>query len=256
MFKEYKQCRKCYKKPGPPGLIGYYYISESKDGNVYKVVKECECHKEWAYEYERYKLFCKSGFKEDLWNYDVNEYAGTKSSANVARLQKYVDQFTDPDVRKTIQYWWGPNGTQKSTVANWVGKQLILKHENVKLITMHNLVQLCWERDNEDNGLDELSNCDMLIIDECFDKTKVYLWKSGAQLGAIDNFIRTRMYQLKGCIFISNIKLENITEHGFSESLKDLIYRETKKTNTVFEWQDRWIDEANADNMSNIFEKY
>ena len=68
------------------------------------------------------------------------------------------------------------------------------------------------------------------------------LWKSGAQIGCIDEFLRERINNNKGTIFISNKKPNEIEKQGFSHSIEDLIRRETEKRDYFFEFKDNYFD--------------
>lgn len=236
----------CPKCKGKNGLAPEGYIMKDK------VAIECECHVAWRKEQQAKKLYKHYGF--DMRNYDYNPrtYVGTKSIENKDRMLNYITQFKDnPAVRKLLVYMYGGNGCQKSTLASYVGKQLICSGFSVRYILMDKLVTLLQNasfKSEAQEQLDKLNSSDLLIIDESFDKSKMKLYSSGYQISFIDNFIRERI-QLdnKGIVFISNVKPADIEKQGFSPSIQDFIVRETMLNNTLLTFEDNYIECANIE---------
>jgi len=254
MYKKYIQCRTCKgknPKTSPPGFIRDI---ETKNGINYPIVRECLCHKVWAAEENAYSEWIKSGFRSEYFTINNNEngegdYVGTKSIGNIIRLYQYIDKFDNPQVSSSVLYFFGLNGTQKTVTANWIANRLIRRGKSVYAPSMKELLDKLWKEEREDickEHIDLYSNCDLLIIEESFDKEKAHIWDSGKQIGYLDNFIRNRLNNNKGIIFISNKGINEIKKNGFSDSLVDLIERETKKRDSFFTFYDNYFDSVGS----------
>jgi DNA replication protein DnaC len=223
-------CRRCHKPPLPDG---YFY--ELK--NNQKVIKECPHHIEWSKKNELFKKFKKSGFQEDLFDYDISSYMGDKSSKNIQRLQKYVSLIDDSKVRSSILYLYGNPGTQKTTVSNFLGKNILQKYK-CNYILMSNLI-LNLHKSNIDqeikDKIDILSESDVIIIDESF--TQRSQWG-----GYLENFLKERINNQKGIIFISNIAPMTISTNGYPKSIQNLVERELLKRDSLFVFEDSYAD--------------
>ena len=239
-------CEKCRNNSEglPPG---YYWASPDK-----KLAAECECHYKWEIQSQGEKLFKHYGFNEKYWNYNPRSYVGAKSLADKNRLMNYILQFEEnPEVRKLLVYMYGPNGTQKTSLANFVGKSLILKGFVVRYILMNNLIKDLQDMEfNEDikAKVEKLNEADLLIIDEAMDKSKLTLYKSGYQQSFIDTFVRDRIQaKNKGILFISNVHPDKIAEQGLSVSIQDFIQRECKINHTLLTFEDNYVNESNLE---------
>lgn len=226
-------------------------------------VIECDCHKKWQQEAELERSYRSSGFDMRHFGYSPRSYVGSNSAADKNRLINYVKQFELSDkVRKAIVYLYGPNGTQKSTFACWIGKSLIAAGFNVKYISMADLMALLMDAEdfNEDisteakHRVEKLEHSDLVIIDESFDKDKMKLWKSGYQMSFIDKWIRRRVQQLnKGIFFISNVELNGIEAQGFTHSIQDFVSREVMQHNCYLKFLDNYIANSNLEYDGSLF---
>jgi len=237
-MKDFIQCRTCAKKPGPKNMPGFFYVDLE---NGQQAIAECSCHKRFVKE----ELNRIKASKAGLWYSDytpANDYVGTKSLQNVEHLEEYIRFFKSPAYSSSIIYMHGPNGSQKTTLAQWVGLSLLRKGFKVKYILMQYLVSKLanenFETDEEAiKELEDLKNVDCLIIDEALDKNKVTLYKSGYQLPFLESFIRDRVdYRKKGIVFVSNVAPSDIESQGFGKSIQDFIVRNTvpKETDLLF----------------------
>lgn len=238
-FDKFIPCRKCKAN----GLVPDGYI-QTEQG-----VKECDCHKKWQFDKTVSIKYKQNGFNVLDFDKTFDDYVGTKSLHNVERLKAYVNCFDNKQliekIKSSVLYFYGPNGTQKTTLAAVVGKTLLYKNVSVRYILMKQLIDALWnsQRDQKAKDLvDKLTECDVLIIDESFSKDKLHLWASGNQLGYIDEFIRERINSARGIIFISNTPIQNIEEQGFSHSIQDLVSRETAKNEAFMIFEDNYMD--------------
>lgn len=245
-FMEFIPCRRCgSNKMLPAGFLKKLITNE--DGTTSEVVAECKCHKEWRVNNTKRRLFENNGFNSSLFDYDISEYIGAEDSdVKKGRVSKYIEQFLNNNqkVRSAIVYFYGPNGTQKTTVSHYIGSQLVKNGLDCRYISFKNLINILWKSQRDETLSDDVeryTNCDLLIIDESFDSTKAHIWKSGAQIGVIDDFIRKRLILQKGIVFISNIQIDNISTDLFGKSLVDLIKRETHLKNSVLTFEDKYV---------------
>lgn len=259
---EFIPCRKCINKNGihPLGYIVRQVPSADGKRKI-EVVEECNCHKEWKAKITLQSAIQKANLPPDVINYDINSYVGTQSKANVDRLitftNRSLSETESPDVKAKLAacclYLYGPNGTQKTTLAFWIAYQFLKAKKSVKYILMNDLLKLLMksERDEEIAGkIEKLSEVDLLIIDESFMKERVTIYRSGYQLSFIDTFLRNRIQSnKKGVIFISNINMDSIDRNLFGDGLVDLVKRNVLQSKGNMEFLDNYLD-----NMSKIDE--
>lgn len=247
-MKDFIPCRKCSKKEGP--LPGYYYSTNS-DG--YQTIIECEYHKNWKREKE-IETKCKiSGI---LTDHSFDDYVGENSRYEMRCLKNYAESFSNFK-EKTMVYLYGANGTQKTTMSHVVGMTLIRNGFSVYFTTMNKLIGYLvkdsgYDQVDDDTSyiLSQCENCDLLIIDESFDPSKVTIYKSGYQIPFLDSFLRNRFeINKKSILFISNIKPSFIEANGYGRSLQNFIERNTR--NSFLEFKDNYI--ANSINAVNFF---
>lgn len=246
-------CRYCANKPGP--FPGFYYVVKD---NV-RYVAECNCHKEWNALQTLERKLIEANLWPDL-DYDPEKhYKGLKSAKEVRNLITYVDNFETKFFNKMI-YMTGTNGTQKTTLAMWVGKELIKKGKSVYYTLMENLtISLSPDFSSKDNDdarkrlVDKALSADLLIVDESFDRSKMTLYKSGYQIPLLDSFLRNRFdIEKKGILFISNKAPDTLAANGFGESLHNFIVRNTRGSVLIF--KDEYIKEANVIDVKGLFE--
>ena len=220
-------CRNCASKPGPePG----FYFKKFPD-RPQKGVVECECHKQFVL---RGLLECKAR-EANIWpealDYNIESYLGTKSIKEVQRLKKYVYEFSN--YKDAMVYMHGPNGTQKTTLAHWIGISVLHQGYSVKYLLMQSLLITLsgFEKDvgRQQDKLEEiekLKDVDLLIVDESFSRDKVTIYDSGYQLPFLDRFLRERHeMSKKGIVFVSNKPPEDIAKQKFSPSIEAFVLR-------------------------------
>ena len=237
----FKPCsRRCSGNESKRIKPGFY----EKDGLIY----ECECHLEFRKKNKIAHLINDSNLKEEIIDYDINSYVGKPD--NINRLKTLLSKCYDPDEfgKNVWLYIYGPNTSQKTTVASWVGRELLLKDWNVKFILMNDLIKLL-EKANSFNPSDEvlkklksIESADCLIIDESFDREKITIYQSNFQIPFLDSFLR--QLSSKICIFVSN---KDINEIDLSESIKKLVDRNVKKYNGKMLFDDVLTDSFDFD---------
>lgn len=252
---KYIQCRTCSKKPGPKGMLGFYYITLS---NGQQGIMECTCHKKYVQE----EVLRINSEKSGIWyvDYDVSQYVGTKSLANVEKLKAFVSRFKEPKFSSSVLYLYGPNGTQKTTLAQWMGLNLLRDKVSVRYLLMQHLITLLKDKDFETDEavLDEieaLKNIDCLIIDEAFNPTSVTLYKSGYQLPFLVQFLKDRVEsRRKGVVFVSNKAPTEISKSGFGDTVESFIVRNTVPQGSNLLFEDNVMATQASFNIEKLFD--
>jgi hypothetical protein len=243
------------------------YFLDSFNGSV--VFRKCDLYEKYTKKVNFNQLLVKSGFPDDFVDYNIDkEYIGEKSKDNIEKLKKFINYFTTdlstasvrirPYVelaKKSMLYFYGSNGTQKTHVAWWVGKEIAKSGFSVRFLTMKQLIEDLINfkpNPNEDDEailikekVDVYNNCDLIIIDESFDKDKLTIFKSNYQIPFLDDFIRTRFQKNKAIIFISNVPVDEIEDNKISHSIGDFVKRNVELSNTLLKFEDNYAENYN-----------
>ena len=251
--KEFILCRNCPQRTNnkPSNIPNGYYYDEI---NGTTVLRECSCHITWRKERElEYKLE-KSNLLSD---YKFGDYKGSKSLEDVRALEFMANNFDKFKYKKMV-YVCGSNGTQKTSMVQALGKELIKSGYTAYYTLMQELINnLMPDFSKDDDAAREafLKKCrevDLLIIDEAWDKSKVTLYNSGYQIPFLDSFLRQRFELNKGSIlFVSNRHPSEISTQGFGTSLQNFVTRNTQGSLLMFE--DRYIENVNQIDRLSLF---
>ena len=265
---KYVQCRRCFGKNGKVASPGY--ISEmklAKDGKTQvEVLTECECHIKWRNACKIEGRAKKAHLNMKWVDFDPEkEYVGERSIFNRNRLISYTKQSLDPNtpeekrnkLKSCVIYVYGPNGTQKTTLANYVGFQFLKANKTVYYCLMNDLIKLLQKADRDENTqelLDRISDVDLLIIDEAFDSKKVTIYKSDWQIPFLDTFLRNRIQtKNKGILFVSNVDIDEIAENKFSPSIQDLVNRNVALCNGKLYFEDNYVSSLSKVDVEELF---
>lgn len=241
-------CRSCATTEGDTKPEGYKYITLE---NEQTAITECACHRDWR---QLAELIVKSE-KANLWHdetslvyYPPKDYAGSKSLPSLGKLTLYLNHIHESKYRAASLYLYGPYGTQKTTLGQWLGRRLLTMGNSVRYITMQQLVSTLSSNFDSDEekmkDVEALLSVDFLIVDEAFTKSKVVLYRSGYQLPFLETFLKDRMDQRKkSCIFISNTAITDIASQGFGESIQNFIDRSITPKRTALEFLDVYMQE-------------
>jgi DNA replication protein DnaC len=215
-------CRKCEK--------GWLINKETLEA------QKCECLNKYQRSVENKIIINNSNLPQSILNYSIEKYIGPDQNKNLDKLKKFVDEF-ETKFKNIHLYIYGKNSCQKTTVISYFAKEVARKGFQVTYVVMNELIKnLCSEQFEDDlKGLiQKYYECDLLVIDESFDKSKVTLWKSGHQIPFLDEFIRKRLERdKKSTIFISNVEIGEI-DLSFGVSIKSLIERNCNKSYLEF----------------------
>lgn len=256
MIEPFKPCEVCKDSGAAPGYL-YVRLPNGTSG-----LTECDCHKRWKAK-QTIKI---EAAKANLWSSDeilnynpIKDYKGNKSRKNVLNLQKFIENFNLPEFNSASIYMYGPNGTQKTYLAQWLGLSLLQKKVKVKYMLMNQLVtKLSSSFDNNPEKvelLEDLAKIDCLILDESFARDKVTIYKSGFQIPFLDSFLRERSDTLrKSIVYVSNIAPTDIASEGFTDSIQSLVLRKTKPLNAIFEMKDVYMSLISSFESTAIFD--
>lgn len=197
----------------PSGEIGYV---ETEEWKQFKVKKYLENH------------IRDTGLRKDIGLLSLQDYVGADKNQNLPKLKTYIDKFEEKHSDTHLYIWSSKNGTQKTTTASIIGKELLLKGYSVFFTLMSDLVKTLSQESFEDSEhyLDKCRNSDFLIIDDAFDKKKVTIYRSGYQIPFLDTFLRSRLeIDRKATCFTSNTSVNSIDQETFGKNLKNLMLR-------------------------------
>ena len=256
---QFVPCRLCASKPGPKP--GFYYITYPN--SLQKGIKECECHRQYLLKEKLQLQAADAHIWPNAFDYDIDrDYVGTKSLKDVIRLKKYVFEFSK--FKDAMVYMWGPNGTQKTTLAHWIGANVLHQGYSVKYLLMQTLLMTIsgFEKDETKQAeklaeIEKLKNVDLLIVDESFSKDKVTIYESGYQLPFFDRFLRERVeIKKKGIVFISNKPPGEIEKQKFSVSIQDFVVRNTSRSkgNTCLYFEDNYMQTRSDFDPGSLFD--
>ena len=245
----YIPCDKCRGKVGPRGQPGFYYVDEDNK----RFVTECTCHKYWIEENRRYIEAERCGIWTDessLYYSLPPSYRGEKSKGTITKITKYIDSLFDSYAKVFSLYLTGVSGTQKTTVAQYIGLNFFEAKMKAYFLQMQPFIR------NISNpyGIDEeegasrkkfmkvVEGADCLIIDNAFEKDASPVY-GGNQSSYIEGFLRERMeVNHKAVIFVSKVAPNEIKKQGYSESLQEFVIKQTTNKGTQLEFLDIFND--------------
>lgn len=224
----------------PCGACNNGYVFEWDDNNSEWVASRCDCYDKWLTLQQKINGLRKAGLSPEISEYSIDDYKGQDQNDNIRRVKKFVENFNDRFRSVNLYFWSDENGTQKTTVAQWMVASLIDKGYKAKFVNMNDLVEKLMKHyfdGSYDDEIEAAKRTDFLVIDDAFDTSKVNLWKSGYQFSYIDTFFRVRLeqYQL-ATVFTSNIAPHGIGDF-FTKSIGALINRNV----IPFEFEDRIV---------------
>lgn len=236
----FRACLKCKN--------GYLYsINEYGE----PVVKLCSCRKDYMKNFILYEKLKKSNVNTFIYNYDINTYIGKDKNNNIVKLKKYIEEF-DTKFYDKMLYFTGKPGTQKTTIAYWIARELLKKDITVQYVLMNDLIRgLQDDSFNEEDKIKKYYECDCLILDRAFCKEQITIYKSKYQIPFLDSFLRKRIDELqKSTILISNIDINEISENNLNDDIEDLIRRKILPYKSLFSFEDHYSLKDNFENIN------
>lgn len=240
----FKGCEKCSSTNG---------IIYTQGANGVEA-RKCQCLIDYQKnQYFRLQLHRANIPETDKLKGDINNYIGTDSLDSIRKIRKYVDEFGHRYNGEHL-YLYGPNSTQKTTVAWWIGRELIRKGFGVYYVLMDNLLRDLLQESFDEEVKPRIStyrDVDVLIVDEAFDKGKIVWYKSDYQLSFLDGFLRNRLeHNRKSTVFVSNQDVASL-RRVFNNSIYELITRETRYTQLPF--NDHYAKKENFDPQTSFW---
>jgi hypothetical protein len=191
-------------------LIPKYRFEEIDGQEIAVPTEEWKAHLNLL-EAKRYLLSAGVG---EAMSYGLDTYVGEDQFNNIPKLKKYCDEFKSKYLRIHLYFWSKVNGTQKSTCAKDMIVKLAKRGVKSKFVLMNNLDKTLVEADWDDDAKrksKEWLTADFLVIDECFAKGQITLFKSGYQFAFVNTFLKERLevFRRASC-FTANVPIEEI----------------------------------------------
>jgi len=213
------------------------------------VASKCDCLKN----YQNVQRFLLNQSKANIFEHDESvEDLVLKDKNLLSKVKYYAQNLENKTSSNCSLYLYGKNNCSKTFTAKSILYEACKKDIDCRFIIMGDLVDMitdAFATEKKNDKIDEYLNCELLVIDDAFDKAKVTLFKSGYQLPYLDRFIRKRLETYKlNTIFTSNVKIEEIQDNGFSYDIQNLIERNIKLRGGYLEFNDVFVsDEYNID---------
>jgi hypothetical protein len=205
----------------------------------------CNCKKSYDRKTELLLRLDKSKIPHDIQLYSYSpssDYRGNKSRSSVDKIEKFIQGFRTK-YSKVCLYLYGPDGTQKTILASYIGRKLLEENYQVGYVQMSDLLQILsksgFDKDSDTTILkyDQL-NC--LIIDNCFDEGILFyksVDKMDYRVVHLREFLRRSLKgkNKKSVIFISQESPNKIAELGYGKDIEILIKESTRNTQLFFQ---------------------
>lgn len=251
MKKSWIPCRSCSKESFP----GY---KKQLDSSGREILYECDCHKVW-----RESGIVESRLKESsipysdfILSYDPskNYFGDKKISGTVIKVTDLISNSTD---KSSLWFFHGKQGTQKTTIAWWMGAYFTKSNKSVYYTTMQKIIEETVGSFDEKKILRKkfYEEVPILIIDDAFFKDRLLLFKnSNYQLALFNNLLRGRGESINNLhtIVISSVPVNRIAAEGFGE---DIEYYISTRSLIELEFPDEYKKESAKFKMSDIFKK-
>lgn len=241
-------------------IDGFIHIFDRETGE--ESVKKCQCLIDKQNAIYQDIVIQKAGLPSWIKTYDIEkDYLGQDINNNKEQVEKFIDNF---NICKDLNLYFfsKKNGNQKTTVAQYILKEILFKKYSGYFILMNDLIRVLEEESYKkecDSFRDDLLKSDLLIIDDCFDKLKNKIYSSGYQLNFLDKFLRTRLeIYRKATIFTSNFSKDDIDSIIFTDSIKDLVKRNVYQLEFTDNYKENEIQKADfkietfADRLSRV----
>jgi hypothetical protein len=205
-------------------LIPKYRFEEADGQEIAVPTKEWKAHLALL-EAKRHLLSAGIG---EVTPYGLDTYIGEDPFHNIPKLKKYCDEFKTKYLHIHLYLWSKVNGTQKSTCAKDMIVRLAKRGVKSKFILMDSLIKTLVDADRDNDSKQrarEWLTADFLVIDECFAKGQVTLFKSGYQLAFVNTFLKERLEVFRrATCFTANLPIDEIGEE-WGDGIQSLVDR-------------------------------
>lgn len=224
---EFIPCEKCDK--------GYIYSIDKSTATKCDCLKQYQERRSIEIAVEKSNIPLWLSETKVLIDYSLDDYVGQDFNNNLFKIKKFINNFDRYSKRNL--FISGKPGTQKSTIARYMGMELLKQGKTVYYSLADTLIRDLIRADRDDelkNKMDEIIQYDCLIIDE-LSQDKITTYKSGWQNTFLLPFLKKRIELIrKSVVFISNSPIENIGEY-FKGAIQDIVYREVADKEMIFE---------------------
>lgn len=190
---------------------------------------------------------------EFLMNYDFISYKGEDKPENLIKLKKYCDRFDDKFSSFNL-FFYGPPGTQKTTLAKYVLTRLLRQGKTGYYILVNDYIKMAEESIRDElkkKKLEYINSVDLLVLDE-FDEEKIIMYSSNWKESNLFPQIKFRLETIKkSTIFCSNKTVNNLGDK-FEGAIQNLVERET--LSGIFTFQDVYAKLKEKVDLSKIWE--
>ena len=175
----------------------------------------------------------QSGIPEFYWNINFEDYMGSKTNKEYLYITHYANSCHTKEFNHVHLFLYGSHSTQKSALMYNIGKQAIRNGMKVKAILAGTLIDKLMKLQGFNfiqeiyTEIQELKNCDLLLIDDFGDGNKTLAWKGESRnliIGAWDTFLREILASNTKLVMTSNYDLQHIQEY-YGKSLFELLDR-------------------------------
>jgi DNA replication protein DnaC len=245
-FEEFKSCGNC---------DDYGFIL--KEG----IAVKCNCRKIYLKRVSLRNSMLRAGFitrdtpldkVESLETYTLSNYSGEDKEHNLEKIHKFIEYF-GTKYRSLHLFFSGKPGTQKTTIAKFMVRELLCKGYTANYILANDLIEKIISSYREDGSKEEvihLLDSNFLVIDE-FDEDKIISYASGWQRKNLFPWLKKRLEVVKAStLFISNKKIDDIGDY-FEEAIQDLLLREVPDHTMIF--TDNYIKSSGGIDISSIW---
>jgi hypothetical protein len=191
-------------------LIPKYRFEEIEGQEIAVPTKEWKEHLNFL-ETKRYLLSADVG---EITPYGLDTYIGEDHFNNIQKLKKYCNEFKTNFLHIHLYLWSKINGTQKSTCAKDIIVRLARQGTKCKFVLMDRLIKTLLDAERDEYAkqkVREWSTVDFLVIDECFAKGQITLFKSGYQISFLNTFLKERLEVFRrATCFTANVPIEDI----------------------------------------------
>jgi hypothetical protein len=205
-------------------LIPKYRFEEIEGQEIAVPSKEWKEHLSFL-ESKRYLLSADVG---EITPYGLDTYIGEDRFKNIPKLKKYCNEFKTNFLHIHLYLWSKINGTQKSTCAKDIIVRLVRQGIKCKFVLMNSLVKTLLDAERDDGAKQKArdwSTVEFLVIDECFAKGQITLFKSGYQLAFLNTFLKERLEVFRrATCFTANVSIEDIGQE-WGPSIQSLVDR-------------------------------
>jgi DNA replication protein DnaC len=129
----------------------------------------------------------------DYYELDFENFSNNiiNSKEELNKCIKYAKECKEEKFKKISLYLVGENSSGKSTIACAIGKEFIRQGLIVKFVYAGTLISYLmknslFNREEESlKELEELKNCDLIIIDDAMDDKKSSMWKGTIEMSLV-----------------------------------------------------------------------